>query len=81
MCEYCRTTPHHPRCPLADSPKSDIVCSHCNEDIIPNDEYVEINAKHYHLSCIENFSTRELLEMLDCEIQTKEDINEQYTFY
>lgn len=81
MCEYCKTTPHHPRCPLAEQPKSDIVCSCCKEDILEGDEYIEINSKCYHLMCVEDLDTRDILRMFDCEIKIKEANDEQYTLY
>lgn len=81
MCEYCKTTPHHPRCPLVDYPKSDISCDCCKEDIVQGEEYIEVNSKYYHLVCIESSGTDELLEIFNCEVKTKEDTNEQYTLY
>ncbi len=73
MCEYCRTTPHHPRCPLADKPESDISCECCNGEIVPGDEYFEVNGNYYHLTCVETLSTSELLNIFDCDVKIKED--------
>lgn len=73
MCEYCRTTPHHPRCPLADKPQTDINCSCCNEGIVLGDEYIEVDGNYYHLNCVEMLSTCELLNIFNCDVKIKED--------
>lgn len=56
-------------------------CKLCNDGIITNEEYAEINGKKYHLNCLEELSIIELLDLCGYETQTakqleKEDIYE-----
>lgn len=40
MCEICRQTPCHPRCPNAPEPKPVEMCCLCDEGIYEGDEYL-----------------------------------------
>ena len=46
------------------------VCESCQEGIFDGDEYVDIDGSYHHLYCLEDMSTRELLEFLGFTIHT-----------
>ena len=73
-CEYCRQTPHHPRCPLAPEPKTNYYCSICKDGIFNGEEYIKNDNGYYaHFECID--STRDLAKFLGYEIKEMEDEN------
>ena len=72
MCEECRQTPCHPRCPNSAPLKAAHYCSICGGGIYEGDEYIEnLDDEYAHWDCIDG--TRELLEFLDCEVKTWKD--------
>lgn len=72
MCEHCRQSPHHPRCPLAPSPVGFTNCECCGEPITDGEEYVRIDGVYYHYECVDNLNTRELLDIFSCEVETND---------
>lgn len=52
MCEVCRQTPCHPRCPYAPEPRSVFICSGCNQRIYEGDDYYEILGEQFCEDCI-----------------------------
>lgn len=63
MCAVCLKSPCDSRCPNAPEPKAVFACSFCDEGILAGDEYAEIDGSHYHIDCLEDMGTRELLQM------------------
>ena len=51
MCEYCRQTPHHPRCPMADDPPIVCKCEECGEEIYEGDLFYHIGDHKFCESC------------------------------
>lgn len=71
-CEYCRQTPHHPRCPLATEPNSKYKCSECGEPVLVGEEYiVNDNNDYAHLECVDY--AKDLAKFLGYEIKEMED--------
>ncbi len=58
-------SPCDPRCPNAPEPPAVHTCKDCGEGIVPGDEFAEINGEYYHIECLENITTRELLAFVD----------------
>lgn len=68
MCEICRQTPCHYRCPNYIPPKATHYCSICDKGIYDGEEYIESSLGEYiHYECIE--SIRELLELLGWDVK------------
>lgn len=72
MCSLCRVLPCDPRCPNAPEPLAVHTCKDCGEGIVPGDEFVEIDGEYYHLECLEDMTTRELLELFCVYPETAE---------
>ena len=55
MCEVCRSTPCHPRCPNAPDPEEIpvFVCSGCGKDIVDGQDYWEIMGEQFCETCID----------------------------
>ena len=64
MCDIYRSTPCHVLCPNAEHPPKVYTCSLCSDDIRVGDEYVETKDGYYHFECIDNLTTREIIELL-----------------
>ena len=47
-------------------------CKDCGEGIVSGDEFAEIDGDYYHVECLENMTTRELLALLDVYTETAE---------
>lgn len=73
MCDICRSVPCLAGCPNAPDPPAVYACDDCGEGIVPGDEYAEIDGRYYHLDCLENMSTRELLELVGVDTRTAEE--------
>ena len=72
MCNVCRKTPCHLRCPNYESPKATHYCSICNEGIYDGEEYIENDCGEFaHWECLSG--TRDLAEWLGIEVKTMED--------
>ena len=52
MCEYCRSFPHHPRCPDAPEPPIYDYCESCGEPIYDGDEYYDIDDHKFCEACV-----------------------------
>ena len=74
MCNICRQTTCHPRCPNYIPPKVTYYCSSCGEGIYNGEEYIENdNGEYKHLDCIYGIS--DLLEWLGSEVKIMEENN------
>ena len=69
MCQECRCSPCLSRCPNAPEPKAIYDCGHCHEGIAEGDRCAEIKSKHYHLECLYDMGTADLLELCGIEIR------------
>ncbi len=68
MCEICRSSVCVAGCPnKEDEPV--YVCSHCNEDILEGEQYIEVGDNKVCLNCLEQESTTELLNILGFSIE------------
>ena len=58
------------------TPRGIFTCSDCEEEIVEGEKYAEIEGRYYHLSCLEEMSTRELLDLCGVMISTarREDL-------
>ena len=71
MCECCLQTPCHSRCPNADVSTVG-TCECCGEDIAVGEEIVVIGDDYYHYDCVNDMTTRELLELFDVSVREAE---------
>lgn len=69
MCRYCLTSPCPAGCPNADEIEPKETCKYCGEGLLKEEAYVDINGECYHVDCLEEMSTRELLELLEVEVR------------
>ena len=53
MCEECRQSPCHPRCPNAPEPRAIFVCSGCGQDIYEGEDYWDILGEQFCENCID----------------------------
>lgn len=51
MCDVCRQTPCHPRCPNAEIPIFDL-CEKCGAKIYDGDDYFEVDGNNYCEDCV-----------------------------
>lgn len=65
MCEICRRSPCHPRCPNAPGVIHVFICSGCGEDIYDGEDVYQILGEQYCERCIEE-SARIAEEELVC---------------
>ena len=63
MCQECRQSPCHPRCPNAPDPQPVFICSGCGKDILDGDDYWEILGEQLCESCIDD--ARRIAEAID----------------
>lgn len=78
MCEYCLTSPCPAGCPNADEPEPTHLCKHCRDGIFCEDEFVEIEGLCYHIDCIKDMGTRELLELLGVDVKIAGESEHDY---
>jgi hypothetical protein len=57
MCEYCNSSPHHPRCPNAPEPPIFAECEECGAEIYDGDEYYKIGKHIFCESCVQDGCT------------------------
>ncbi len=72
MCAICMKSPCDSRCPNAPDPPAVFNCKGCGEGILVGDEYAEIDGERYHIECLDDMTTLEILKLFDVEIQTAE---------
>lgn len=66
MCDLCMRFPCITGCPNSAEPPIVAQCATCGHSIYQGEEITEINSALYHVECLENLTTRELLELLGC---------------
>jgi len=49
------------------------ICQVCGDGIVDGDDVVEIDKDRYHLSCLEDMTTKELLTWLDYPVYEEGD--------
>lgn len=69
MCKLCMSYPCDNRCPNAPEPKAVEHCAYCKDGIFEGEEMVEIDGRFYHVDCIAEMSTTELLNILGLETE------------
>lgn len=74
MCMVCRQYPCHPSCPNAPEPKPAYICSKCGEGIFPGDSYYDTGKEQICEWCMEDMTSREILELLGEEYSIAESI-------
>ncbi len=52
MCQECRQTPCHPRCPNADDPPIVCYCDNCDGEIRDGDTMYKIGSERFCEECI-----------------------------
>lgn len=62
MCDECRMSPCHPRCPNAPEPPKVYTCKICGEPIVEGEEYYEMDAEFYHEECFEDNAVQILMD-------------------
>ena len=55
MCNICRQTPCHPRCPEAPEPKAIYECINCNAGIYDGDGYYDLNGERWCVDCMKEY--------------------------
>ena len=78
MCDICRQTPCHPRCPNAPEPKPVERCCLCGEGIYEGDEYLITTDGCVCKDCLEDFSINQWLELIGESLTTAEREEEQW---
>lgn len=73
MCDVCRQTPCHPRCPNAPEPPTVYTCKHCGEPIVVGDEWCELDGDYYHEDCFTDIAVMLLLEQCGATRGTAEE--------
>ncbi len=78
MCDECRMSPCHPRCPNAPEPESIAHCERCKDKIRIGDEYAKFNGNCYCDCCLEDMPKNELVELFGGEWKTasEDDIDD-----
>ncbi|MCR2047918.1 hypothetical protein NSB25_11540 [Acetatifactor muris] len=69
MCEICGQIPCHPRCPNAEEPDGKCTCIKCGYGIMEDDEYLETAEGPVCMECLDDMSTRELIEICGEQLQ------------
>ena len=54
MCEECRRSPCHPRCPNAPDPIAVFICSGCGQEIYEGEDYWEFLGEQFCENCKDN---------------------------
>ena len=72
MCDICRQTPCHPRCPNAPESKPVKRCCLCGEGIYEGDEYLITTDGCVCKDCLEDFSINQWLELIGESLTTAE---------
>lgn len=62
MCDECRMSPCHPRCPNAPEPPKVYTCKICGEPIVEGEEYYEMDAEFYHEECFKDNAVQILMD-------------------
>lgn len=57
MCEICLTTPCHPRCPNAPSPRRVCWCIHCGKPIREGDDFYDVDGEPWCEDCMRDCHT------------------------
>ena len=70
MCEVCRMSPCHPRCPNAEEVKPEYVCIECGAGIYIGDKYLEAARGYVCEECLGDMNGKELLKLLDEKLET-----------
>lgn len=69
MCEICRQTPCHPRCPNAKSPKIMGICSICRGAIESGEEIYQVSEDEaIHADCVQGFTLEEMMDLQRFEL-------------
>ena len=65
MCDECRRTPCHPRCPNAKDPDEIpvFICSGCGREIVEGEDYWDILGEQFCEDCIDK--ARRIAEAID----------------
>lgn len=72
MCDICRQTPCHSRCPNAPEPKPVKRCCLCGEGIYEGDEYLITTDGCVCKDCLGDFSINQWLELIGESLTTAE---------
>lgn len=72
MCEICRQTPCHPRCPNAPEPRAVKTCCKCGTGIFEGEKYLETTDGSVCKECLEELSVDEWLEIMGESLETAE---------
>ncbi len=69
ICEICLQSPCHPRCPNAKELEVKYTCIKCGYGIMEDEEYLASPDGPVCLECLEDMTTRELIEICGEELQ------------
>jgi len=72
MCFICRMIPCHPRCPNA-TDEGVYKCEWCGNPICDGDQYLETVKGKICSWCIEDMTSRELMEVMDLSYETAQE--------
>lgn len=71
MCQECRQTPCHPRCPNAE-PECDLICSECKSGIMSGDRYYDSRKGPVCYECLTEKTVLELVELFEVDLEIAE---------
>ncbi len=69
LCQICGQIPCHPRYPNAEEPKGKLTCIKCGYGIMEDDEYLASPGGPVCLECLEEMTTRKVIEICGEELQ------------
>lgn len=78
MCEVCRMSPCHPRCPNAPEPKPVYTCKNCKEGILPGDTFVIIDGDYFCAYCLDDMLPFEILQLCGFDVEVAREDDEQW---
>ena len=74
MCDTCLQEPCTTQCPNAEEPTAILFCDRCNEPVfLGYNYYVEPIGRTLCEECIENMTTKDILDHFDCQLCVAEE--------
>lgn len=70
MCNICKQTPCHMRCPNASEPKPVYRCAKCGYGIYEEDKYFDSPDGKICMDCMDEMSVSEILELFGERLAT-----------
>ncbi|NLT57835.1 MAG: hypothetical protein GXX99_02605 [Clostridiales bacterium] len=65
VCEVCRSSPCHPRCPHAEPPEPALTCDRCRGALYDGEHYIDLRGERICFYCLYDMDTPALLTLLE----------------